>query len=321
MSKGSSSRCSVRLGLVLAGLLVGLLVAEGIARTQVHPAYHHHLHQRSEDPFLGIDLRPGADFTFHGAWVRLEPTRVRVSAQGLRDRSFELPKPTGARRLVCLGDSTTFGWGVEEDEGWCGRLESLLGPPWETVNLGVPGQNTSQEVRRLATQGLRFEPDIVVLQHEEGDFEPPVDTSMVGTLPYAVVARSALARLFIAARADGSTPFREDAGPGSPDTAPRGGGSGAAWDGAARLHEAFLELAELGRSSGFEVLVFTAAPVDEVRQGLDRAGLAWLDVLPLLEGPPDEIFIPRDGHWTAEGHRRVAEAVASDLHARGLIAP
>lgn len=283
-----------------------------MARTAVPASWHERLHVACEDPLVSVDLRPGADFSFEGAWVEIPPTRVVISSQGLRDEELAEPKPEGVRRLLCLGDSWTFGWGVELEDSFCSRLDVLLGDGWETVNLGVPGQNSSQEVRRLELHGLRFEPDVVLVQHEAGDLEPPLDNSHLGTFAGFVASRLALFRVILRARHSGQAAqvepvSGEDGSPADP------------WDGLADSSAALSRLAELGRERGFRSVVFTDAPqLTGLMQQLEADGIAHASLSPALDGPEEELLIPGDEHWTAEGHRRVAELMAAELRARGL---
>ncbi len=300
-----------RLTLVVGGLLSGLLLAECAARATLPAPWYDRLHVASADPLLGLDLRPGQDFSFEGSWVRIPRTRVRISEQGLRDERIDIPKPKGTRRLLCLGDSWTFGWGVEREDSFCSRLSGLLGGGWETVNLGVPGQNSSQEVRRLELQGLQYEPDLVLVQHNVGDLERPLDSSTLNTGGAALVSRVALARLLL--HAGHSLGAGGGAGDGEPhDSIP--------WDGEAESRVAFARLAELGRIHHFESIVFTTAPnLTGLTAALDDSGIVYASLGPALDGPAEELFIPEDGHWTAEGHRRVAELMAATLRETGLV--
>ena len=56
----------------------------------------------------------------------------------------------GARVLVALGDSVTFGWGVAESETFLRLVEARLGAllpqePVEVLNFGIPGYNLVME--------------------------------------------------------------------------------------------------------------------------------------------------------------------------------
>src|SRR5262245_35897910 len=76
-----------------------------------------------------------------------------------------VPKPSGVLRVLCLGDSCTFGLRVPGDVTYAAVLERLLretAPGSEVWNLGVPGYTSAHGVR-LLERAARFEPDVVVL--------------------------------------------------------------------------------------------------------------------------------------------------------------
>ena len=101
--------------------------------------------------------------------------RRPVNTRGYRDLERAIPRPPGVRRVVCLGDSFTWGVRVLFDDAWPQRLERLLardrGEVWEAVNLGEPGFNSAQEAARLAAQGFAYEPDVVVVAYVLNDSE------------------------------------------------------------------------------------------------------------------------------------------------------
>lgn len=85
---------------------------------------------------------------------------IRINRQGYRGADFG---PKTKTRWLALGDSSTFGWDVAEDEAWPALLEMLLrarGADVEVLNLGVPGYSTHQgrlllpEIWDLAPDGL-----------------------------------------------------------------------------------------------------------------------------------------------------------------------
>jgi lysophospholipase L1-like esterase len=65
----------------------------------------------------------------------------------------------------------TFGVYLEDHETYPAQLESLLnrrqlhGKTWQIFNLGVIGYNTINEVEWLKEKGLRYKPDLVILQY------------------------------------------------------------------------------------------------------------------------------------------------------------
>ncbi|MGE0708692.1 MAG: SGNH/GDSL hydrolase family protein [Planctomycetota bacterium] len=72
---------------------------------------------------------------------------VSINSLGLRERELTKERPPGAKRILALGDSWTFGISVETDETWPKQLEQELGGPEkiEVVNAGISGYETHHE--------------------------------------------------------------------------------------------------------------------------------------------------------------------------------
>jgi len=111
-----------------------------------------------KDRQLFWKLRPDMDVVY-------SQQRIRTNHYGFRGND-----PLPDRRVVlCLGDSVTFGWGVEESETFPAQLQARLnaatnsGKLWEVINAGVPSYSSFQT--RLATEGLisRWKPEVVVV--------------------------------------------------------------------------------------------------------------------------------------------------------------
>jgi len=93
---------------------------------------------------------------------------VRINQFGIRERdSIAVPKPAGQRRIVCVGDSFTFGWGVPEERGWVRLLEQALRADDDdvrTVNCGAAGALLIDEYWwALRHRFAQFEPDAVIV--------------------------------------------------------------------------------------------------------------------------------------------------------------
>jgi lysophospholipase L1-like esterase len=110
---------------------------------------------------------------------KLVPGKDGVGEHGWRGPYRTPEKPTGAYRIVCVGDSTTHGASCPWDKAWPFQLEALLNadPAWsaahsltEVVNLGVPAYGTDQELVALEKYGLAFHPDLVILHLCVNDF-------------------------------------------------------------------------------------------------------------------------------------------------------
>lgn len=93
--------------------------------------------------------------------------RLLNNSKGFRDRERSHEKG-GAQRIVVLGDSTAWGWGVEAEDRFSDLLERQL-EGWEVINLANPGYSTDQELLLLETEGLNYRPDIVLLLFDRND--------------------------------------------------------------------------------------------------------------------------------------------------------
>jgi lysophospholipase L1-like esterase len=105
---------------------------------------------------------------------------VTINSRGFRGPEVVSPKPAGRFRLVIIGDSLTFGWGVGDAETFGARLEQLLHKNLpdrniEVINLGVGGYNTRQEVALLKRNVARLEPDMVLVGFYSNDVPEAVE--------------------------------------------------------------------------------------------------------------------------------------------------
>ncbi len=118
------------------------------------------------DPVLGWRARPHHVFVhkLHGG----RATTIRTNGQGFRDRDRDPARRLGQHRILVVGDSFVFGWGVENDETFVHRLDQQLAGT-EVVNLGVTGFNLAQEHALLRQEGLAYQPDLVLLAFCQND--------------------------------------------------------------------------------------------------------------------------------------------------------
>jgi lysophospholipase L1-like esterase len=99
---------------------------------------------------------------------------IRTNSLGLRSAELAEPKPADLLRILALGDSVTFGWGLRGEDSYPSQLASLLATlrpqqRFEVVNAGVSGYGPWQQVRWLEQTGLDLQPDVVVVQMHLND--------------------------------------------------------------------------------------------------------------------------------------------------------
>lgn len=126
---------------------------------EVTPMERMHADETLFDAALGWRAKPG--------FVR---GNVQQNSRGVRGaREHDVFAGAGTRRIVTLGDSFTWGFGVGDDETYSARLEALL-PATEVINLGVNGYGTDQQVLAWEREGVSYRPDLVVLGFFVHDF-------------------------------------------------------------------------------------------------------------------------------------------------------
>ncbi len=119
-------------------------------------------------PWLLWDLVPGAHFEQGG--------HVTVNAAGFRDRNRG---PKTRPRLLALGDSSVYGFGVDDAEVFTAHLEADLGV--EVINGGVPGYSSFQSINLLRGRGLAFDPDVLLVGNlwSDNNFDSFVDRELL----------------------------------------------------------------------------------------------------------------------------------------------
>jgi lysophospholipase L1-like esterase len=101
---------------------------------------------------------------------------VHTNSRGFRTPEFADATAPGGVRIVVLGDSSTFGWGVEHFETYGEQLGTALARRWSTdrsrieiVNLGVPGYSSFQGRVLLERFALGLDPDVIVWSYLSND--------------------------------------------------------------------------------------------------------------------------------------------------------
>lgn len=105
----------------------------------------------------------------HDQWT------IRNSSRGLRGPELsDGPKPRGALRILCVGDSVTFGFNVDQNDSYPERLQALLRERFpqrqiEVINAASPGWSFVQGLLYLEREGLTLQPDVVIMAHGPND--------------------------------------------------------------------------------------------------------------------------------------------------------
>lgn len=109
------------------------------------------------------------------ARVRFQDVEVCTDRLGFRNVTLTASKPEGVFRIVCLGASPTFGWGVEQHENYPSRLQELLsgrfGNRVEVVSAAVVGYSSHQGLKLLKQKILDLKPDLITASYVLNDLD------------------------------------------------------------------------------------------------------------------------------------------------------
>ncbi len=325
-----------KLALLAAALLLGMVSSEVAYRIYTTAKYHKVLRNFSSPPWV---LHPGQSFEY----LMAPNTRGRlhfltdtsrafsyiINRDGFRGRPFDGAGPDVAKVLL-LGDSYTFGWGLEEDAPRFPRLvERALNADGPTIrclvyNAGMPGYNTEQEHHLLSRLGREHAFDLVALNYAMNDAEPQHTVPIPPRQYYRYCGLWLPERLkeilnaklfggrsvFHVRKSTPSFDYLVGFGPDSPK--------------AKASRDALEGIARWCHARGIALVVFilpdVSQPLDasypwtpiheKVGQWGRMLGVPTFDLLPTFrDRPHHEYMIEGDGHPNARAHQLIAESI------------
>lgn len=155
--------------LIVASVFVGALAAEGLARVafpEWAPRSARLTNFSQYDQRLGWRYVPGVSGRFASYGF---DTVVEINSKGFRGPERDYARNAGVRRVLVMGDSLTWGYGVDFEGTFTARLEKLV-PNLEVVNLGVSGYSTDQELLLYQDEGRKYAADVVIVLVVKNDF-------------------------------------------------------------------------------------------------------------------------------------------------------
>lgn len=302
-----------------------LLALESGARIYAHAT--HQSRGMTFDPELGWRPLPRVR-KLGGGWGVTRP--ASTNSHGWRDAERTFEKKPGIRRIAAIGDSFTFGTGVDDGERFTDLIQAA-GPGLEVINLGVTGYGTDQELRVLEIEGTRYNPDVVLLIAYAGNDLGDIGYDRLYSWPkplYAVVngglelhkprltwdiairTRSYLAETIFKVFRERDSPVQS--GAISPPS------------NAGELFELLVRrMATVTAMSGSNLLAVLAYPpvpdsasdshAATMARVFAAAGIPMLDTRDLLRKrspAPDQAYYLKGGiHWNSAGHAVIAEGV------------
>lgn len=320
------------LGVALTSLLLFLAFAEGAVRLAGVE-----VEAKQSTGFVWERLGQLYTMRPNGDWILPGSNKlVRVNQLGLR--GGKIGDKGEWERILLLGDSVSFGYGVAEKWSLPNQIQRRLhreGRPVEVINAGVPGWCARQHRLFLEQHGAWLAPDLVLatvvlndipeLLQGLSELEASIDLANAMSWMAQRSALAATARRMLAA---GENPFarvrfiRElTQDPDSP----------LAKEGMAKELEELTALAdaaqEVGASFGLVLLPFrfqvkesgTERPQEQIRAFAQASGIPVLDILPLLrEFPSVDVFTDKV-HFSRLGNEVVSGWIARWITDEGFL--
>lgn len=169
-------------GIVLITMLVMLVIGELIVRalyadeTVMFPRYHT---DAQYGQFTLRKIRPNSNFrhkSVDGSW------RFVTNSQGFRNYvDYGHEKPTDTIRILSLGDSHTQGYETRQEYTFSSVIDRYLTREnynVEVINAGVSGFSTAEELAFLENEGVKYEPDFVLLGFYRNDLEDNIKAGL-----------------------------------------------------------------------------------------------------------------------------------------------
>jgi len=303
---------------ILILIVVLFAICEALIRVYLHyntvydiemTRYAMEVKEDSENPKIGHVHKPGSE-------EELMNVKVSINSDGLRDKEYSTEKGD-AYRMIFLGDSLTFGWGVEVEDTFQYILEEELSKtsPTEIINFGIGNYNTEQEVNLFFEKGVKYDPDKVVLFYFINDAEITPEKSGLWFLGYSHLISFYWSRInslinnIVAAKS-----FKEyysnlyEEGQ----------------EGWANSKNALIELRDYCRENGIALQVVLLPELhdtdntiftqvyDKVSGFLEENGIDYMSLAKLFKGQgnPIELWVNYDdAHPNDVAHRKIAEAL------------
>lgn len=126
------------------------------------------------DPIYAYIHRAGTNDNFQGV-------DVRINSEGFRGQDFAIQKDKDTYRILLLGDSVVFGWGVKEEDSLASQLKPILkekgfkeatSKKVEILPIGVGSWNTRTQYEFMKERGIDYQADLVIWLIVANDLEP-----------------------------------------------------------------------------------------------------------------------------------------------------
>ena len=298
------------------------------------------MYVKSKNKALNKELKPGYEGVYYGG-------KLKINSAGFRDYEHSIDKPESVYRIIVLGDSMSFGQGLELENIYAKKLEHFLSYKRfgsgayagrvDVLNFAVPGYNTIQEYELLRTRAVFYKPDLIIVnfflndilpQSGEIPSRPPgsregtnLGGNLIRRLSYikdrSYFAQYALSRVAVFARRMGARAgyISEFSGAYADDS-----------EGWIECRKGLLDIKQLAEKNNSKLLLVIVPflsdlteyhplkkEMDIVEDFCAANGIDALNLFPYFKGHKDELLwvSPINGHPNAVAHYMMAEIVGN----------
>ena len=318
-------RSGRRLGYAAVVVLAASFIAEGVARLVIRESVYASVPSEAVKSHLAV----AGDLVYDPVlgWRRsvLPNPVLGLERHGFRHAEVAEAKAPGALRGFVLGDSQTFGAGVDPGEDYPSVAEATLrsrGLDVEVINAALAGYKSIQALRLIETQLLAFDPDFLVIDCIPGDLDDlretgPVDTGGFGPTVEKVLFYSRLYR--------GLRLLLDETRPGHHSMREAAAGQGETWHPATTREEAARQsnhdlIQALGDARNIAVYFldypFTGDPVKSLAPATllpDGARVVPATAALRATNQPAPALFLDNNHMSAAGNATVGAALADAL--------
>lgn len=181
---------------MFAAICIAALVLEVTLRVATFAWYggsQYHLYYGFHQWVGRVGISPWS--TFQGEYYKFPPKYLlhgaegqgretaSINSHGFRGPEFAATKPAGVFRVVCLGESSTFGYHNSDTETYPFLLQKLFDREdlrVEVINAGFPYYNSGSIVSLLNAEILQYQPDLITLYAGYNDTSWPMHVGFLG---------------------------------------------------------------------------------------------------------------------------------------------
>lgn len=263
-----------------------------------------------------IALTPNTSVEYTGWFRRVPVVHHDVNALGYRGPEVSFKKNPTYKRILMIGDSYTYGQGVNADQAISSWLERSLrertGHKVEVLNFGCPGLNVEDNLEFYRKFASQWEHDLVIYNFFNNDFDKSV-CDLAQKKIFLWLVKNIYTIRMITIFLNPHIPDERNLSSGEKSTL------------LSKVSEDFLRISRSLDASFAIVFLYGYGPPEDkmvpfIRQKAARNNFFIYDVGKECFGFYDDtFFIPGDGHYSAEGNRQVAICIADWLLRKGLL--